>query len=93
MDVLDFSHFKNPAFCVFALSNFLLYMWYDVPYVYIADNGMSMGFNESQSSMLISIIGIVNMFGEVSVISWIIFGNMYTEPSTYLCVCCHTIRK
>lgn len=66
VDVLDFSHFSNPAFLVFAISNFLLYMWYDVPYVYIADNGMSMGFNESQASMLISIIGIVNMFGEVS---------------------------
>ncbi|KAJ8728434.1 hypothetical protein PYW08_016819 [Mythimna loreyi] len=70
VDVLDFSHFSNPAFLVFALSNFLLYMWYDVPYVYIADNGMSMGFNESQSSMLISIIGIVNMFGEI-LLGWV----------------------
>ncbi|CAH0750659.1 unnamed protein product [Diatraea saccharalis] len=66
VDVLDFSHFLNPAFLVFAISNFLLYMWYDVPYVYIADNAMNIGFDESQSSMLISIIGILNMFGEVS---------------------------
>lgn len=66
VDVMDFSHFRNPAFLLFAISNFLLYMWYDVPYVYIADNGLNKGFNESQSSMLISIIGIVNMFGEVS---------------------------
>ncbi|XP_038211785.1 monocarboxylate transporter 1-like [Zerene cesonia] len=70
VDVLDFSHFRNPAFLVFAISNFLLYMWYDVPYVYIADNGMSMGFNESQSSMLISIIGILNMFGEI-LLGWV----------------------
>lgn len=63
---MDFSHFRNPAFLLFAISNFLLYMWYDVPYVYIVDNGQSKGFTESQSSMLISIIGIVNMFGEVS---------------------------
>lgn len=66
VEILDFSHFRNPAFLLFAFSNFLLYMWYDVPYVYIADSGMSMGFNESQASMLISIIGIVNMFGEVT---------------------------
>ncbi|XP_041978580.1 uncharacterized protein LOC121732695 [Aricia agestis] len=65
VDVLDFSHFRNSAFLVFALSNFLLYMWYDVPYVYISDSGQLMGFNESQSSMLISIIGILNMFGEI----------------------------
>lgn len=64
--MLDFSHFLNPAFFVFAISNFLLYMWYDVPYVYISDHAMQKGFNESQSSMLISIIGILNMFGEVS---------------------------
>ncbi|CAH0723088.1 unnamed protein product, partial [Brenthis ino] len=70
VDMLDFSHFRNPAFLVFAISNFLLYMWYDVPYVYIADNGMSMGFNESQSSMLISIIGILNMFGEI-LLGWV----------------------
>ncbi|XP_075973959.1 monocarboxylate transporter 14-like [Anticarsia gemmatalis] len=70
VDVLDFSHFLNPAFCIFALSNFLLYMWYDVPYVYIADSGMSMGFNEKQSSMLISIIGILNMFGEI-LLGWV----------------------
>ncbi|KAH9633070.1 hypothetical protein HF086_010179 [Spodoptera exigua] len=70
VDVLDFSHFLNPAFLIFAISNFLLYMWYDVPYVYIADSGMSMGFNESQSSMLISIIGILNMFGEI-LLGWV----------------------
>ncbi|XP_072931616.1 monocarboxylate transporter 9-like [Epargyreus clarus] len=70
VDVLDFSHFRNPAFVFFAISNFLLYMWYDVPYVYIADSGMKMGFNESQSSMLISIIGILNMFGEI-LLGWV----------------------
>ncbi|CAH3909902.1 unnamed protein product [Pieris brassicae] len=70
VDVLDFSHFLNPAFLVFAISNFLLYMWYDVPYVYMADNGQSMGFNASQSAMLISIIGILNMFGEI-LLGWV----------------------
>ncbi|XP_013199546.1 monocarboxylate transporter 3 [Amyelois transitella] len=70
VDVLDFSHFLNPAFLVFAISNFLLYVWYDVPYVYISDNAMQMGFTESQSSMLISIIGILNMFGEI-LLGWV----------------------
>ncbi|XP_032524698.2 monocarboxylate transporter 14-like [Danaus plexippus] len=70
VDMLDFSHFLNPAFLVFAISNFLLYMWYDVPYVYIADNALNMGFNESQASMLISIIGILNMFGEI-LLGWV----------------------
>ncbi|XP_047529209.1 uncharacterized protein LOC125065571 [Vanessa atalanta] len=85
VDVLDFSHFRNPAFLVFAMSNFLLYMWYDVPYVYIADNGLNMGFNESQASMLISIIGIVNMFGEIF-LGWV--GDWEcANPSLVYAVC------
>lgn len=65
VDMLDFSHFADPKFLLFAMSNFLLYTWYDVPYVYLADNAIEMGYTESESSMLISIVGIVNMFGEV----------------------------
>ncbi|KAL4707485.1 hypothetical protein ACJJTC_000237 [Scirpophaga incertulas] len=79
VDVLDFSHFSNPAFLVFAISNFLLYMWYDVPYVYIADNAMKIGFNESKSSMLISIIGILNMFGEI-LLGWV--GDWQCVPAS-----------
>ncbi|CAH2034426.1 unnamed protein product, partial [Iphiclides podalirius] len=69
-DVLDLSHFKSPSFLVFAISNFLLYMWYDVPYVYITDHGMNLGFDESKASMLISFIGILNMLGEI-LLGWI----------------------
>lgn len=53
-------------FLLFALSNFLLYTWYDVPYVYIADLATKMGHSEEDASYLISLIGILNMFGEVS---------------------------
>ncbi|XP_077300586.1 monocarboxylate transporter 9-like [Arctopsyche grandis] len=65
VDMLDFSHFSNPRFSLFALSNFLLYTWYDVPYVYIADNALEMGFSDTDASMLISLIGIINMIGEI----------------------------
>lgn len=64
-DMLDFSYFADIRFVLFALSNFLLYTWYDVPYVYLADNAIENGFSESDASYLISLIGIVNMFGEV----------------------------
>lgn len=65
VDMFDFSHFADPKFLLFSLSNFLLYTWYDVPYVYLADNAKEIGFTDTDSSMLIGIIGIVNMFGEV----------------------------
>lgn len=64
-DILDFSYFADIRFLLFAISNFLLYTWYDVPYVYLADDAIEMGFTDTDASMLISIIGIVNMFGEV----------------------------
>lgn len=67
-DMLDLSYFADIRFLLFALSNFFLYTWYDVPYVYLTDNALSLGHTETDASMLISYIGIVNMFGEVSVV-------------------------
>lgn len=69
VNIFDFSYFSDPKFLLFAISNFLLYSWYDVPYVYLADNAINMGFSEDESSMLIGIIGIVNMVGEI-ILGW-----------------------
>lgn len=67
VDMFDFSHFADPKFLLFAISNFLLYTWYDVPYVYLTDySTATLGYSKDNSSYLISIIGIINMVGEVS---------------------------
>ncbi|XP_034935207.1 monocarboxylate transporter 9-like [Chelonus insularis] len=65
VDMLDFSHFTVSKFLLFSISNFLLHTWYDVPYVYLTDNAIEMGFSETDASILISVIGIANMFGEI----------------------------
>lgn len=65
LDMLDFSHFGNTRFCLFALSNFLLYTWYDIVYMYSPDYAVSLGYSEGDASKLISTIGLVNMVGEV----------------------------
>lgn len=72
IDMLDFSFFGDIRFTLFAFSNFLLYAWYDVPYVYLADNAVEIGFTETDASILISLIGIVNMVGEI-ILGW--FGD------------------
>lgn len=72
IDMLDFSFFGDIRFTLFALSNFLLYAWYDVPYVYLADNAVEIGFSETDASIFISLIGIVNMVGEI-ILGW--FGD------------------
>lgn len=64
-DMLDLSYFADIRFLLFALSNFFLYTWYDVPYVYLADYAIGLKISDADASMLISAIGIVNMFGEV----------------------------
>lgn len=61
--MLDFSHFLDARFLFFAISNFLLYTWYDVPYVYLADNAIERGFSKTEASYLISAIGtLINFF-------------------------------
>ncbi|CAH1135667.1 unnamed protein product [Ceutorhynchus assimilis] len=69
VDMFDFSHFADPKYLVFALSNFLLYTWYDVPYVYLTDNASKLGYSDEEASILISIIGIINMVGEI-ILGW-----------------------
>lgn len=68
-DMLDFSFFVHPRFLLFALSNFLLYTWYDVPYMYLADDAIKRGFGETGASIIISVIGIFNMGGEI-ILGW-----------------------
>ncbi|XP_076444382.1 monocarboxylate transporter 9-like [Babylonia areolata] len=55
----------HPLFMLLALSNFFLYFWADVPYVFATDFALSRGIQESHATFLISVIGIVNTVGQV----------------------------
>lgn len=72
IDMLDFSFFTDIRFTLFAISNFLLYAWYDVPYVYLADYAKELGLSSKDGSSFISYIGIINMLGEI-MLGW--FGD------------------
>ncbi|KFD69156.1 hypothetical protein M514_02965 [Trichuris suis] len=53
---------KDSSFVIFLISNFLLYALYDIPYINMPEFAMEkLSVTEESSSMLISIIGIVNM--------------------------------
>ncbi|CAH1723244.1 unnamed protein product [Chironomus riparius] len=65
-DILDFSYFLDSQFLLFAISNFILYTWYDVVYVYLPDFALENNVQDTDASMLISLIGILNMFGEIA---------------------------
>lgn len=56
---------KSPLFLLFAFSNFILYFWYDVPYVFAIDQAKELGIHEEKASYLLSIIGVVNTVGQI----------------------------
>ncbi|ESP01427.1 hypothetical protein LOTGIDRAFT_111770 [Lottia gigantea] len=64
-NMFDLGILSNKLFLLFAFSNFLLYLWYDVPYVFLADNAIELGISEERASFLLSIIGIVNTIGQI----------------------------
>ncbi|CAA9998259.1 unnamed protein product [Nesidiocoris tenuis] len=84
-DMLEFRFFLNIRFLLFAISNFLLYTWYDVPYVYLADYAIEQGYPEGQASMLIAGIGIVNMVGEIA-LGWA--GDLACVNPNLVYACC-----
>lgn len=72
--MFDLSLFKSFHYSLFCLSNFLLYVWVDIPYVYLPDQAINFGSADKESSsFLISLIGILNTFGVVSKLSTFIF--------------------
>ena len=58
-------------YLIFALSNFILYAWYDVMYVYLYNYAETdLKINPSDATKFLSIIGILNTLGEL-IIGWL----------------------
>jgi MFS family permease len=68
---LVWKQFMNPTYIIFALSNFILYAWYDVMYVYLYNYAeINLKYDSTDATFLLSMIGILNTFGEVG-IGWL----------------------
>ena len=64
--MFDLSILRIPVFILFVISNFVLYFWYDLPYVFLVDYVVEFGIHdEIHAAYLISIVGIVNTIGQV----------------------------
>ena len=74
-EMLDMAILRSVVFVYFCISSMMLYMWYDVPYVYTPDKAIGMNISEEHASFLISIIGIVSTFGQI------IIGYIGDRPS------------
>jgi len=65
--MLDFRLFLNVVFVLFAFSNFLTGLGYIVPYIFLPNRGLQLGFTSDQSSWLISVLGISNTIGRFAI--------------------------
>ena len=63
--MMDTAILKDVVFLYFCISNMILYMWYDVPYIYLPDKAVEMKIPDEKASFLISITGIVNTLGQI----------------------------
>ncbi|KAG8223341.1 hypothetical protein J437_LFUL001219, partial [Ladona fulva] len=85
--IMDFSMFLEWHFMLLNFSTFLLFTFFIVPYFYLAEHVIRWGYSESEASMLISIIGILNTIGMI-VLGWAGDQPWMNVTKTYsLCLC------
>lgn len=63
--MVDFSLLKNSIFIMFAISNFLTSIGFNVPYVYTVDRAVNLGIDQDDASFLLSVVGIANTLGRI----------------------------
>jgi len=77
-------------FIIFCFSNFLLYFWYDVPYVYTIEYAENiLHVPNSDSAQILSMIGVLNTVGEV-LVGWLSDQPWMSSITLYamcMCVC------
>ncbi|XP_056633574.1 monocarboxylate transporter 14-like isoform X1 [Diorhabda sublineata] len=66
-DLLDLSLLKDAVFLVLAFATLFAILAFYIPFVYLVELAKTKGIDESQGSMLISIIGITNIIGRIGV--------------------------
>lgn len=64
-EMMDFSVLKNPIFIIFATSNFLTSIGYNIPYIYIPAQAKDKEMNPYLSGVLLSAVGVGNTVGRI----------------------------
>jgi len=68
--LIDWSLFANVPFMMFCTSSFLCLLGFFIPFMYLPDYTMKKGFNRTQGSLLVSVIGASNVIGRI-VCGWV----------------------
>lgn len=64
---VDFSLFGDFHFFLLAFSIIILFTWFVVPYFYLVEHMVEIGYSDSQASFALSLIGVTNTIGMVSI--------------------------
>ena len=88
-EMMDLQLFLDAVFILFAVSNLLASIGFVVPYIFLPNRGLRHGFSSSQSSWLISMVGISNTIGRVvfGYIADMKFVNRLMLYNTVLVIC------
>lgn len=76
--MFEFKMFLEFHFLLMSVGTLLLFIWFIVPYFYLAEHMTRNGYTEDQGALQLSIIGITNTIGMVI----IVFSNFYQSPSS-----------
>ncbi|CAG9785957.1 unnamed protein product [Diatraea saccharalis] len=82
LDMFNVNLFKKMTFNCLCLGTIILFIWFIVPYFYLAEHMIHKGFTEDDGAVMLSLIGITNTIGMVG-LGWIgdfpkvTIGNLY----------------
>ncbi|XP_045448834.1 monocarboxylate transporter 14-like [Melitaea cinxia] len=81
-DMFNISLFKKITFNLLCFGTVIIFVWFIVPYFYLAEHMIHEGYSEDDGAFMLSLIGITNTIGMVS-LGWIgdfpqvSIGNLY----------------
>ncbi|CAH0723123.1 unnamed protein product, partial [Brenthis ino] len=81
-DMFNVSLFKKITFNLLCSGTIIIFIWFIVPYFYLAEHMIQKGYSEDDGAFMLSLIGITNTIGMVS-LGWIgdfpnvSIGNLY----------------
>lgn len=64
-EMMDFRLLLDVVFILFAVSNLLTSIGFVVPYIFLPNRGLRLGFTSGEASLLISVVGVSNTVGRV----------------------------
>lgn len=76
-DMFNVSLFKKMTFNCMCLGTIILFIWFIVPYFYLAEHMVQKGYTEDEGAFMLSLIGITNTIGMV-----IVFIIIYINDSS-----------